>query len=117
LASRRLGEGRFVEALEEAMKAPKSHPNYYYAVVLCGQIRHLLGDLVGAEGYLDRAIRISQKRPEAFTERARLRADQRRIEEGVEDALRARELIPEGDKLEADVRELLELLYSQQAKR
>jgi radical SAM protein with 4Fe4S-binding SPASM domain len=109
-------ESRYAEALEEVLKTPEAHPHYYHSVVLCGHIRRVTGDLEGAERDLDRAVKISARRPEAFIHRAWLRYDQARLREGIDDAIRARDLIPEGDQLEADVREVLGLLYSRQEK-
>ena len=109
-------KGLYAEALDEALKTPETNPCYYHSVALCGHIRRLMGDLNGAESDLERALKMSRRRPEAFIYRAWLRYDQVRLSEGIEDAIRASELIPKGDQLEADVRELLELLYSRQAK-
>ena len=107
-------ESKFAEALEEVLKTPKTHPHYYHAVVLCGHIRRLMGDLEGAERDLDRALKMSGRRPEAFIDRAWLRLDQNNIEGGIEDAVRASELIKKGDQLEAGVTEILSLLSDRQ---
>jgi hypothetical protein len=74
----------------------------------------LLGDLEGAERDLDRAVKMSRRRPEAFINRAWLRLDQNNIEGGIEDAVHARELIKKGDHLEAGVSEILRLLSDRQ---
>jgi len=73
-------------------------------------------DLEGAERDLNRAVKMSKRRPEAYIHRAWLRLDQNSIEEGIEDAIRARELINPGGKLEADICEILDLLHGAQAK-
>ena len=109
-------DGRYPEALEELLKTPEIHPQYYNSVALCGSVRRIMGDLERAEQDLDRAIKLTRHRPEAFLYRAWLRLDQKRIEEGVEDAVRAGELINQGDSLEADQLDVLGLLYSLQGK-
>jgi tetratricopeptide (TPR) repeat protein len=106
----------YAEALEEVLKTPENHPYYYQSAVLCGHIRHLLGDLEGAERDLDRALTISRQSAEAFITRARLRLDQNRIKEGIEDALHAHELFNHDEVLEAEVCEVLSSLYSRQGK-
>lgn len=82
-------------------------------MILCGHIRRLTGDLEGAERDLDRAVRMSNRRPEAYIHRAWLRLDQTRVVEGLGDAIHARELLSDGDKLLADVNEILDLLQNQ----
>lgn len=115
-AQKLVEQGLYQEALDEVLKTPATHPNYYQATVLCGRIRHLLGDLEGAERDLDRAVKMSRRRPEAFLNRAWLRWDQDRLNEGLEDGLHARELIKEGNELEADVCEVLGFIYSRQGR-
>jgi len=109
-------ESRYAEALKEVLKTPETHPHYYHSVVLCGHIRRMTVDLEGAERDLNRAVKMSKRRPEAYIHRAWLRLDQNSIEEGIEDAIRARELINPGGKLEADICEILDLLHGAQAK-
>jgi len=109
-------KGRYVEALEEALKASPADPFYYYSLVVSGSVRHLMGDPEGAEKDLDRALQMSRKRPEAFMARAWLRLDQGKLTEGVEDAIQARNLTVQGDEFEADLRELLGFLYCRQGK-
>ena len=111
-------KGRYAEALEEALKMPETDANYYHALFLCGHIRRLLGDLDGAETDLDRALKMSQRRPEAFIYRAWVRLDQNRLEEALGDALRGRELIrdlmEDRKKLEGEACEVLGVLYIRQ---
>ena len=109
-AWRLFDNGLYREALDAAAKTPASHPFYYQSVALCGCIRHLLGDLEGAELDLDRAVSISRRPAEALLYRARLRIDQSRLTEGAEDALRARTMIKHDHKLEAEVSEVMRLL-------
>lgn len=109
-AQRLLEKGLYRESLDAAVKTPESHPFYYVSVVLCGQIRHLLGDLEGAERDLNRAVKISRRPVEALLYRARLRMDQNRLAEGIEDATRARDMVNQDDKLEAEVSEIMRLL-------
>jgi tetratricopeptide (TPR) repeat protein len=107
---------QYKEALDEVQKTPETNPCYYYAIVLCGYIRRLMGDPGGAERDLDRALKLSRRRPEAFIYRAWVRFDQGRLDEGVGDALHARDLIAAEDNLEAEVCEVLGFLYSRQGK-
>jgi radical SAM protein with 4Fe4S-binding SPASM domain len=107
-------KGMYAEALEEVLKTSQTNPNYYLSIILCAKIRRMLGDHEGAEKDLDRAIKLSRRRSEAFTKRAWLRFDQNRLEEGIQDALHARELIKESDEEEFEVCEVLGFLYSRQ---
>jgi hypothetical protein len=108
--------GRYAEALEEVLKTPNGHPHYYHSVVLSGHIRRVTADLEVAEQELDRAVKMSPRRPEGFATRAWLRLDQNRIEEGIADALRARELAKGEDELETDISDVLALLYQRSGK-
>jgi tetratricopeptide (TPR) repeat protein len=116
MARKLMDKGQCVEALKEVLKTPLNHSSYYHSVVLSGHIRHLLGDLGGAERDFDRAQKLSSLRPEVFLSRALLRIDQNRIEDGLEDALCARELVKKGDDFEPQVCEVLSLLYRRQGK-
>ena len=104
-------QGRYAESLEEALKTEHSDPFYYYSIVVCGSARHLMGDQEGAERDFERALKMSRKRPEALMARAWLRLDQRRLDEGLADALQARSLTVPGDQFEAGICELLGFLY------
>lgn len=107
--------GMHAEAIEEASKTPKTNPYYYDSIILCCHVRRQMGDWEGAEQELNRAISVSRSRAEAYLNRARLRLDQDRIAEGLEDAQRARQLVKQNDKLEAQVSEVLRLLQSRQS--
>jgi MoaA/NifB/PqqE/SkfB family radical SAM enzyme len=109
-------KGLFSEALEEARKTPETSACYYYALAVCGHCRRLMGDLEGAEEDLARAMKLSRRRPEAFIYRAWIRFDQGRLDEGVKDALYARDLIIADNDLEAEVCEILGFIYSRQGK-
>jgi tetratricopeptide (TPR) repeat protein len=111
-----MDEARYAEALEEVLRTPAVHPHFYHSVALAGNIRRFMGDLERAESDLNRALTMSPRRPEAFLFRAWLRMDQSRLEECLEDAIRARELIKGEDHLEDSVDEILHLLYSRQEK-
>jgi radical SAM protein with 4Fe4S-binding SPASM domain len=115
IAMKLIDKGLYAEALEEVLKTPEDHPFYYHALVLCCRIRRLLGDLPAAERDLERALQITRRRSEAFIERARLRLDQNRFDEGLEDVLHARELMKPEDQLEAELCEVLNALNSGQA--
>jgi tetratricopeptide (TPR) repeat protein len=83
--------GLYDKALEKLLQMPEGHPEYYRSVVMSSRIRRMQGDLEGAERDLERAFRLSMRLPEAFISRAWLRLNQNRVEEGIEDAVRARE--------------------------
>jgi MoaA/NifB/PqqE/SkfB family radical SAM enzyme len=114
-AARQLfNNGKYKEALEEVLKTPETHPQYYHALVLCAETRRALGDLDGADRDFERALKISHRRPEAFLNRAWLRIDQGRLQEGIEDAHRARELLKKGDQLEVHISEVFRALARRQ---
>jgi len=106
------GEGRWREALEEALATKETNPYYYDAVVLCGHIRLSSGDLEQAESDLNRAIQLSRRPYHALTVRAWLRVEQKRFEEGIADALRARELSEGMIAQDAEVCWVLGYLYA-----
>lgn len=102
---------KFTEALQELRKIPKTNISYYRSVALCGNIRRILGDLEGADEDLDRAVKITAKRPEAFLYRAFLRLDQKRNEEALKQAFHAHGMIQEGDLLEGELCEVFGKIY------
>jgi len=107
-------EGRYAEALTEALKTPETDPNYYHALCLCGHLRRVTGDLTGAARDLDRAIQLAARRPEAYFYRAWLWLEQKQTNKGIADALCARELVCEGDWIrDTDVNEVFERLQNQ----
>ncbi len=105
-------KGLCAEALEETQKVTKNDVQYYRAVALGGTLRRLLGDHEGAESDLKRALKITERKPEAFLYLAELRVDQERFEEALQYARRARELIKEEDRLDAQVTEVLQTISS-----
>jgi sulfatase maturation enzyme AslB (radical SAM superfamily)/Flp pilus assembly protein TadD len=110
-AKKLIDKCQYTEALNEVLKTPQKHSSYYYSLALGGYIRHLLGDLEGADRDLERAITMSRRRPEAFINRARLRLDQNRLEESLSDLVHARDLMQAGDYLEVHVCEVLSKLH------
>lgn len=102
--------GKLREALREVDQIPETHLRYWHAVVLRGHILHLMGDLQGAERELDRALKMSSRRPEVYMERAWLRLTQERFDEGLQDAERAKALVSPGDALEGEVLPVLGML-------
>lgn len=84
--------GRLSEALEEALKIPKGDPHYYEALCLRGHIRLLMGDLAASETDLSEAVQLSRRPYAALITRAWLRCEEKRYQEGLEDARRAAEL-------------------------
>ena len=105
-------QGKVAEALGEIDKASEGDLLRYEALVAAGRFRRLAGDLAGAERDLDRAVETGETRPEAFHERAWLRLERGRLDEGVRDALRARDLLRPNDPVEAGVCHVLGLLWS-----
>jgi tetratricopeptide (TPR) repeat protein len=90
--------GRFQEALEEVRKADEKDPQFYESLVISGHARRMLRDFDQADADLTRAIKISRKPIEAHVHRGWVRRDQKRYQEGVEDALRAIELCKANDR-------------------
>ncbi len=111
-----LDNGLHAEALEEVLKTPETHPHYYHALILCGHVRRLMGDLDGAEQDLNRALQMSQRRPEVFTELAWVRFDQNRTDEGLANAQQALALIDEDEELEVDAYDVLGFLHIRMSK-
>jgi len=103
-------KGQYENALEEVLKVPASHHHFYYAKVLCGRMRRLLGDLEGADLDLEHAIKLSKRNALAFLARAFLRLDQNRLEEGLADAGTARAVLKEEDELQDEVDRVTYLL-------
>ena len=107
-----IAEKRHGEALAVARKIPESDPRRYEATALQGHIRRLDGDLEGAGRDIEKAIEMAPERPDAYVYRAWLRFEQNRLDEGLADALRARELAEEGDRIEPEIYRALGLLQS-----
>ena len=84
--------GRFREALDEVRKTPANHGSYWHSIVLGAHVLRRLGEITAAESELERALKMTARRPEAFIERAWLRLDQNRVEEGLADVKAARSL-------------------------
>lgn len=109
--------GMYEEAIAEAAKTTNTNTYYYDSIILRAHVRRQMGDWDGAEQELNRALSVSRSRPEAYLNRARLRLDQDRLAEGIEDAQQARRLVKQNDKLEPQVSEVLRALQSRQAER
>ncbi|HKB16011.1 MAG TPA: tetratricopeptide repeat protein, partial [Planctomycetota bacterium] len=105
-------QGRIAEALAEIERTPERPWLRYEALVAAGRIRRLAGDLAGSERDLDRAVETCETRSEGLHERAWLRLEGGRHDEGLRDAVRARELLKPGDPMEAGVCHVLGLLWS-----
>lgn len=103
--------GRKKEALEEARKVQKGDPTFYRAVAFCGRLQRDLGEWEAAEVDLQRAIKMSAKRPEAFIYLAQLRLDQNRPQEALDSALQAHKLVKEEDLLEVETCSILAPIY------
>ncbi len=99
--------GQKKEALEEIRKVKKGEPFYYQAVAYSAEIQREMGDWEGAERDLQQAMKISARRPEAFLYMAKLRLDQNRLEEALNNALQAEELVTQEDPLQAEVCDLI----------
>ena len=111
-----IDDARYAAAIAGLLETPETHPKHYYAVALCGYVRYRMDDFEGAERDLGRALALTERRPEAFLYRAWLRLAQNRVDDGARDALRAQELITQGHWLEAEVLDVLGLLYSRQGR-
>jgi tetratricopeptide (TPR) repeat protein len=111
----RAAQGRLAEAVSDAQKSAEMcgeseqlRPAWSDALLLCGRFRRLNGDMAGAEADLDRALQLSPNRYEALMDRAELRLQQDRFEEGIRDAEQAREV----DDQDHAVWRLLARLYT-----
>jgi len=115
-ASRLIQEGRYGEALEMARTVPEKNPCFYYALDLRGYCRSMLADLEGAEQELNQALHLSQKRPEAYLNLARIRLKQNSMKEALEYAHLAANGVMEEDRVEYGVCELLAFLYAREGR-
>jgi sulfatase maturation enzyme AslB (radical SAM superfamily) len=78
------------------------------ALLLCGRLRRLQGDIAAAGADLDAAVQLSANPQEALMERAWLRFQQNRFDEGIRDAEQGREI----DGQKPEVLRLLAQLYT-----
>ena len=94
-----IAAGRYREARETAAQTPATSPAYWQSLVVGAHALRRGGDLAAAEQELARAQRLSARRPELFIERAWLRLDQERLDEGLAEVERALALAPAGGAL------------------
>jgi len=71
-------------------KTPANHGSYWHSIVLGAHVLRRLGEIAAAESELERALKLTARRPEVFVERAWLRLDQNRVDEGLADVKAAR---------------------------
>ena len=85
------------EALAMLEKTPRESPQYYFTKVLRGIIRMTTGDHAGSERELNEAIEINPDGEAAYVHRARLRGQQGRPAEGLQDLELAEARMQESD--------------------
>jgi tetratricopeptide (TPR) repeat protein len=104
--------GNLDQALADALVLEPSHPVYYQSRILCAHIFRQQGNLEAAESHLERATQLSRKPLDALIERAWLRLAQGRFDEGIADALHARQLCKENELPEIGACRILGHLYA-----
>jgi Flp pilus assembly protein TadD len=87
-----IGEGKYREAHQEVTKTSETSPQYWYSIVVAAHALRRGGDLAAAEREIERALKLAARRPEVLIERAWLRLDQDRVDEGLRDLEAARAL-------------------------
>lgn len=92
IARTHLKAGQWDEAAKAALETDEQHKEFIWALLIAAHARRREGSFVLAEGLLDRARDKAHRLPAVFVERAWLRFDQERYDEGVTEALRAKEL-------------------------
>lgn len=92
--------GRFREAREVAAQTPADSPVLWQSLVVAAHALRRSGDLAAAEQELAKAQRLSARRPELFIERAWLRLDQGRLDEGLAEVERALAMAPAASESE-----------------
>jgi MoaA/NifB/PqqE/SkfB family radical SAM enzyme/Flp pilus assembly protein TadD len=95
-----IADGRFREARESAAQTPATSPMHWHSLLVAAHALRRGGDLAAAEEELLRAQKLSARRPELCIERAWLRLDQGRVDEGLAEVERALALAPAGGALE-----------------
>jgi MoaA/NifB/PqqE/SkfB family radical SAM enzyme/Tfp pilus assembly protein PilF len=91
-----IAAGRFREAGEAAAQTPATSPLHWQSLVVAAHALRRSGDLAAAEQKLADAQRLSARRAELFIERAWLRLDQERFDDGLAEVERALALAPAG---------------------
>jgi MoaA/NifB/PqqE/SkfB family radical SAM enzyme/Flp pilus assembly protein TadD len=101
---------RMEEALAEARRTRPANRLYWKSVILRAHILRRMKDFAGAEQELARSFELTGRRPEAYAERAWLRLEQGRIDEGIADARLGLERVKPEDGTEATLQDALGFL-------
>lgn len=117
-ATELMERGRWLAAIEAASQTPREHKNFFHAVFICAYSMRRMGDLAGAERKIEEAMNLTRRNADLFVERAWLRLEQRRIEEGLADARHARSMLQPGQvEVECRVLQILGFLLIAAGKR
>lgn len=106
-----VGEGKFAAALAEARQVEPTDPGYYFSLQLAAHALRRMRDFVGSEQVIDQAIEFGKRTPEAYVERAWLRHDQGRLDDGIKDAEFALTLKTPRDESRAAIYDALGFLW------
>jgi len=105
-------DGKLAEALERVEKTGESNVYYWQSRVLRAHVLRLMGKLAESEAQLARCLEMTSRRPEPYAERAWLRLEQNRVDEGLADARRSLELSRVGEATETSALNVLGCLLN-----